>query len=101
MTAFNPSDIPAEINTIEKLEVWCANILTYINSDLTSTESTGSQTRVASAGPFYVTASDPAVWRHISRISVVVEKDWQGTGNQIWNFAREFSTTPIPAIFKS
>jgi hypothetical protein len=101
MTAFTPSDIPAEINTVEKLEVWCANVLAYLNPDLTSIEATGSQTRTCSAGPFYVSASDPAVWRHISRVSVVVEREWQGAGNQIWNYARELNTAPIPAIFKS
>jgi hypothetical protein len=30
MTAFNSSDIPADINTLEKLEVWAAHALTYI-----------------------------------------------------------------------
>jgi hypothetical protein len=101
MTAFLPSDIPAEINTVEKLAVWAATLLTYLNTDLTSVEATGSQTKTCSAGPFHVSASDPAVWRHISRISVVVEKEWQGSPNQIWNYVREFNTAPIPAIFKS
>jgi hypothetical protein len=101
MTAFTPQDIPAEINTVEKLSVWCSAVLTYINSDLSSVEATGSQTKTCSAAPFYVSASDPAVWRHISRMSIVVEKEWQGSGNQIWNFVRELNTAPIPAIFKS
>jgi hypothetical protein len=101
MTAFNPSDIPTEINTVEKLDVWCSQVLAYLNPDQVAIEATGSQTRTASAAPFYITASDPAVWRHISRLSIPLSREWQGGGNQIWNYAQELSTAVIPANFKS
>jgi hypothetical protein len=100
MTAFNSSDIPADINTIEKLEVWVSHLLTYLNSDLAVVEATGSQGRAANSAPFYITASDPAVWRNISRVSVPLDREWQGGGN-IWSYAKELSTAAIPATFKS
>jgi hypothetical protein len=100
MTAFAPSDIPSEINTIEKLEVWCSQLLSHLNPDQVAVEATGSQSRTASAAPFYITASDPSVWRHISRLSIPLSRDWQGGGNQMWNYAQELSVLPIPASFK-
>jgi hypothetical protein len=100
MTSFTPSDIPTDINTIEKLEVWAAHLLAYLNPDLVAVEATGSQSRAANAAPFYITASDPAVWRNISRVSVPLDREWQGGGN-IWSYARELSTAAIPATFKS
>lgn len=101
MTAFTPSDIPSEINTVEKLEAWASTLLSNLNPDQTAVETTGSLTRTASSAPFYITASDPATWRNISRVSVPLSKDWQGGGNQIWNYVQELSATPIPASFKS
>lgn len=101
MTAFAPSDIPSEVNTVEKLEVWAATLLSNLNPDQVAVESTGSQSRTASSAPFYITASDPAVWRNISRCSIPLSKDWQGGGNQIWNYAQELSAAAIPASFKS
>lgn len=100
MTAFTSADIPADINTIEKLHVWTSHLLTYLNPDVVAIEATGSQSRAANSAPFYITASDPAVWRNISRLSIVLTRDWQGGGN-IWSYAQELSTTVIPATFKS
>jgi hypothetical protein len=101
MTAFAPSDIPSEIDTVEKLEAWCSTLLSYLNPDQVAVEATGSQNRTASSAPFYITASDPATWRLISRLSLPIRRDWQGGGNQIWNYVQELSTAAIPASFKS
>lgn len=101
MTAFAPTDIPSEINTVEKLEVWVGTLLANLNPDQTSVEATGSLTRTASSAPFYITSSDPAKWRNISRCSIPLSKDWQGGGNQIWNYAEELSVAAIPVSFKS
>jgi hypothetical protein len=101
MTAFTPTDIPAEINTVEKLEVWCSQLLSFLYPDQIALEATGSLTRIASAAPFYITASDPSTWRHISRNSIPLQREWQGSGNQIWNFAQEIGVAAIPASFKS
>jgi hypothetical protein len=100
MTAFIPSDIPADVNTLEKLEVWLSQCLSYLNPDQVAIEATGSNSRTANAAPFYITASDPAVWRHISRLSIPISRDWQGGGN-IWSYALELNTLAIPATFKS
>ena len=101
MTAFLPSYIPPEIDTLEKLAVWVGSALSNINSDLTVIEATGSVSRAATSAPFYITASDPATWRHITRTSIAVGKAWHGANNQIWNYAQELSTAPLPDAFKS
>jgi hypothetical protein len=101
MTAFSANDIPAEIDTVEKLEVWCSTLLSNLYPNLTAVESTGSAVRVVTSGPFFITASDPSTWRTISRASIALSNEWQGGGNQIWAYAQPFGNLAIPASFKS
>lgn len=101
MTAFTPSDIPTEIDTVEKLHVWTSTLLAYLYPDLTVIESSGSAVRAITSGPFQITAVDPSIWRSIDRGSIPLDKDWRGSANQIWNFALPIGTQAIPATFKS
>lgn len=100
MVAFVTTDIPSSVNSVEKLAVWCATILNHNFKSQTAIEATGSAQRTATAAPFEITAVDPPVWRHISRLSIGLDPNWV-RGGKIWNFAQDLGSAAIPTEFKS
>jgi hypothetical protein len=59
MTALNiTTDIPSQINTLEKLYVWAGLALANINPSLTAIEGVGYTERCAQAGIYYVAADN-------------------------------------------
>lgn len=106
MTAFSPSDIPASINTLEKLSLWVDNVLNYLNPKTTAVEGTNTadavNVRVSQFSPYFISAvADDAHWRVVSRKSIRLNSNWQSGSTKIWTHAIELSTTAIPAEFKS
>jgi hypothetical protein len=100
MTAFTPTDIPAAVNSLEKLEVWTMTILNDLYPTLTTIESTGSADRAAQSAPFYVSASDPPTWRVISRSSIPLQATWRRQG-KLWIYANDLGSSAIPTEYKS
>ncbi|MEM6837681.1 MAG: glucose-6-phosphate dehydrogenase [Cyanobacteria bacterium P01_C01_bin.120] len=101
MTAFQTTDIPASVNTVEKLAVWATTVLNHLYPTVTAIEATGLAERVAQAGPFEVTAVDPPQWRNIARTSVPLNKNWQRGASKIWTHAEDLGSSSIPTEFKS
>lgn len=101
MTAFSPSDLPASVNTVEKLAVWASTVLNDLNPNLTVIESTGQSQLAATSYPFRITASDPPAWRVISRTSIVLGDTWRRGNGKIWTYAQDLGTAPIPTEYKS
>ena len=101
MTAFATTDLPASVNTVEKLHAWSGMVLNHLNPDATAVEAPGSATRVATFGLFYITASDPPKWRGIIRASIPFNANWQRGAAKPWTFAEDISAAAIPAEFKS
>jgi len=100
MTAFNTADIPDSITTLEQLSAWCSATLNYLYFDTVTTETTGTNTRVAQSAPFEIVATDPIEWRHISRVSLPLNKDWLSNG-KIWEHITPLGSNNIPSNFKS
>lgn len=106
MTAFAKTDIPDSVNTLEKLIVWAANTLNYINPKTTAIEGTtaadAATIRVTQFSPYFVTAvADDPHWRVIMRQSIRLNSNWQLGTTKIWTHATEISSTVLPADFKS
>ncbi|BCL34247.1 glucose-6-phosphate dehydrogenase [Nostoc sp. MS1] len=100
MTAINiATDIPSNINTLEKLAVWCGLALANINPSLTSVEGVGYTERCAQAGVFYIQADNK--YRALIRNSVQMSPDYLAGGAKLWTYAQELSNTALPATFKS
>lgn len=100
MTALNIStDIPSQINTLEKLIMWSGSTLANINPNLVAIEGIGYTERVAQAGIFYIQADNK--YRALIRNSIQISPDYLAGGAKLWTFAQELSNTAIPAIFKS
>lgn len=100
MTALNPAtDIPSQINTLEKLAVWVGMAMANINPSLTVIEGVGYTERACQSNIFYVAADD--AHRALIRQSIKMDAAYQAGGLKMWMFAQELSTNPIPSIFKS
>lgn len=101
MTVFNKdTDLPANINSVEKLAAWASSVLTFLYPNQTAIEQSGGADRVTQLGVYYITASDPPVWRMITRLSVELDPNFQ-KGGKDWTFVRDLGTASIPPEFKS
>lgn len=100
MTAINIStDIPSQIDTLEKLAAWSGLTLANINAGLTAIEGAGYTERVSQAGVFYVQADNK--YRILIRHSIEMSSDYLAGGSKLWTFAQALSNTAIPTTFKS
>lgn len=100
MTAINIStDIPSQIDTLEKLAAWSGLALANINPGLTAIEGAGYTERVSQAGVFYVQADNK--YRILIRHSMQMSGDYLAGGAKLWSYAQALSNTAIPVTFKS
>lgn len=100
MTAFTSADLPPSINTVEKLIIWSTTLVSDLYRDTSVIEASGQAERVAQASPFLFTATDPSVWRYVSRISLELEPNWRRTG-KVWQYAKDIGTIAIPSDYKA
>lgn len=100
MTAFVAADLPATINTVEKLHAWSSTVLNHLYPNDTVVEAAGSANRVMTANPFYIVETENPGWRYITRASFGLNANWQRTG-KVWEHATDLGSSSIPAEFKS
>ena len=91
------TQIPSQIDTVEKLHVWSGLVLANINPALTAIEGVGYTERVSQAGLFYVQADNK--YRALIRGSIQMSSDYLAGGAKLWTYAQPLSGTAIPAIF--
>ncbi|MCV3213027.1 hypothetical protein OGM63_05710 [Plectonema radiosum NIES-515] len=100
MTALNPAtDIPSNIDSLEKLAVWVGMSLSAINLTGTALEAPGYSQRVAQSGIFYVEVDNKH--RALIRLSVPVSADHLAGANNVWTYALPLSDASIPTAFKT
>lgn len=102
MVALNiATDIPSNINTVERLSAWCALVLQATAGDVTVLEVAGSAPELAaSSAPFRITATaNDFHFRLLSRQSLRLSNTW-GTSNRLWMAAQELATASVPAEYR-
>jgi hypothetical protein len=100
MSALNPStDIPSNIDTLEKLAVWVGMSLSAINLTTTALEAAGYSQRVAQSGVFYVEVDSKH--RALIRLSVPISPNHLAGANNVWTYAEPLSADAIPSSFKT
>jgi hypothetical protein len=102
MTAMAKSDIPASINTVEGLAIWCGMLLNHLYPNDTVRESPDRLERVSIEQnfPFSEDNGQSFKIRQIVRVSVELNKSYQMRGKR-WEHAQELGTLTIPTDFKS
>lgn len=100
MTAINiATDIPSQIDTLEKLAMWVMMSLNACNPTLTVTEGVGYTERAAQQGIYWVAADSK--YRGIYRASLEVSSSYLSGGGKLWQYAQPLSNTALPAAFKA
>ncbi len=100
MTALNlATQIPSTIVTVEQLSMWCANVLSTLNSDLTAIEGVNYAQNAAQSGTFFISNTNQA--RHIGRQSLELDAGYQIGGLKPWMYAKELSTKVLTAAMTS
>lgn len=100
MTALNiATDIPTNINTLEKLAAWVGLALTRCNPSLKILESPD-QTPQRAAECVLIKADDNT-YRQIVRLVLHVSDDYASNAKKSWENIQEFSNVALPVAFKS
>jgi hypothetical protein len=98
MTALTlATQIPSQIDTLEKLMAWTGLCLANINPTLEAIEGQGYSERVAQANPFFIRADNRT--RLIIRASLPLDPNYLAGGSKFWTYAQILSNTPIPQTF--
>ena len=97
MTAFVTSNIPSNINTLEKLHAWSGLALSRINPTLATLEQPGvTGERVAQATIFR--AADNTV-KLVVRCSFGLNEDYDTATTKVWESIQVLSATTIPTAY--
>lgn len=99
MTALNVgTDIPSQVDTVEKLAAWCGAVLFAVNPTMTVVEGVGYTERPAQHNNYWVAADSKT--RNITRLSLEVSPEHLSGSGKPWTFIQPLSNAAIPATFK-
>ncbi len=101
MTAFTTADLPASVNTVEKLHAWASAVLLNLNPQTEVQEAPGITEKVAVHQVFPVYLNGQWQYRVISRMSARVDGDYLQGSAKFWTYVQEISNAAIPSNFKS
>lgn len=100
MTVFDKTtDLPATVNTLEKLVAWsllCAYKL-HKNDTYTETDTTGQTPLITLQQGLAANETE----RLIFRVSVPLNADWATSAAKLWTQVEVFANSAIPVSFKS
>jgi hypothetical protein len=101
MTVFTSADIPASVNTLEKLAVWVSQALSNLNQQTAVQELSGLNQPVAVAQIFEYDDGGQKKWRFVGRQSIELSPNWQTGATKLWANAQILSASALPTDFKS
>ena len=100
MTAFQRTDLPDSITTLEKLIVWATTAAQFLSPEATFEEVRGEQTYIIQAEAVKITAGNTPSLRFIARVSLPMNFDFY-KGGRMFERVSEISSASIPPEFKS
>lgn len=93
MVALNTAQIPASVDTVEKLFLWCAGILEESVPARTLTEAENRSEFIATNLTFKAVDGR---WYRQARISVPLAQNWQSLTGKTWQQAVTLADVTIP-----
>lgn len=100
MVAFNRTDLPLAVDSVEKNLLWCYQVLSNLAPTESAIEGTGVAPRVIQTQPWFIEASSPPGWRVLSRSSIPIASTWQRQG-LLYQHALNISTATIPVELRA
>lgn len=99
MTILTLSQIPTNINTVEKLHAWSGLLLASVNPTRQILETENTTEFVAR---YFVAIAFEGSTRLVERVSLPVDPTYvSDRTRKFWDFVQELSNTSIPASFLS
>jgi hypothetical protein len=98
MTALILSQIPTNINTVEKLHAWSGFVLQKVNPTKTIVEQSNTDPILVSSVTLF--KADDLSQRALIRINLPLDSNYAESTAPMWEAALEISNTDIPAAFK-
>lgn len=99
MTAFVATDIPSNIDTLEKLQVWLGYALARCNPTIKMLESP--QDDPVRVCEVVTIRDDLGVYRAVVRVAVPLADNYAEATTKIWESALKIDDVPLPSAFKS
>lgn len=96
---FSKADIPADIDTYEKLAVWLGTLMETACGSRESVEVEGARPEKIAQCPIYVDANNQL--KVTVRLCVPMDRNLYSDRTQkFWQFAQPMANTDVPASFK-
>lgn len=92
------SQIPDNIDTVEKLAAWCIVLLQRMNPTQKALEAENYSDFVCQVG---LVVDPTGVARFIGRLNLELAADYQTSGKKFWENIKEISEIAIPAGYTS
>lgn len=102
MTAFSTSNLPPNIDTVEKLVVWGLSVLNQVNDSQVITTIPNETERVVTVYPgvrYPSQSTDP--YRFVALAYLPLQSTFLEAGGDIWQQAKEITNAMIPSGFTS
>lgn len=101
MTAFQPSDVPPSVDTVEKAFYWCHSILSELNPALTLDEGDGDVPRISAISVNLDDGSN--LYKPFDILRGTLELDAQHRRGTLrpWEYVEELGSSEIPDAYKS
>lgn len=99
MTTFNAAtDLPPEVNTVERLALWSLSVLYFKHGKEDYTELQGEQTPLIT---FQQGMAFDETERALIRVALEIEPDWAVRTEKFFLMAKEFASGTVPNAFKT
>jgi hypothetical protein len=100
MTALNiATDIPTNINSVEKLSVWCGNVLHTLYPEVSVAEGDNYTQRAAQSNPYYIASAN--LHRNVARQSIELDPNFAIGASKPWSYAKDLGTKTLTADMKA
>ncbi len=98
MTAFSTSNIPSNVNSLEKLAAWVGCALAEINPNATIVIGNGQATRTCNAQTAFFEQQTTNPERLIVALYLPLVAGWRGQ-SKLWSGVAEISTAALPTHY--
>jgi hypothetical protein len=101
MVAFQKTDLPDAVNTVEKVAFWAISVLNNVDYQGTVYESPGVAQPTTVFQTFSYEESGTRKWRFVGRVSLELNPNFQRGDSKPWTYLQALSSNAIPTEFKS
>lgn len=100
MAAFQKTDLPDSVNTVEKLAFWAISVLNNIAFQDTVEEVSGVKQPLTVFQTFSYMDATTRKWRFVGRVSCEINPNFQRGDAKPWTYIQAISSNAVPAEFK-